>query len=83
VPADCLRVLRALKQNYADKAWGRYGFCDAFHPQANWYDADCLGIDQGITVVMAENLRSGLVWQTFAQNPEVAVAFQRAGFHAD
>jgi hypothetical protein len=83
VPADCLRVLRALKQNYGGKAWGRYGFCDAFHPQANWYDTDCLGIDQGITVVMAENLRSGLVWQTFARNPEVAVAFQKAGFHAD
>ncbi len=83
VPGDCLRVLRALKQNYADKAWGRYGFCDAFHPQANWYDADCLGIDLGIGVVMAENLRSGFVWSTFARNPEVAVAFQRAGFHAE
>ncbi len=83
VPADCLRVLRALKQNYGDKAWGRYGFCDAFHPQADWYDADCLGIDLGITVLMAENLRSGFVWSTFARNPEVAVAFQRAGFRAD
>jgi hypothetical protein len=83
VPADCLRVLRALQQNYGDKAWGRYGFCDAFHPQANWYDPDCLGIDQGIGVLMAENLRSGFVWNTFAQNPEVAIAFQRAGFHAE
>ncbi len=83
VPEDCLRVLRALKQNYGDKAWGRYGFCDAFHPQADWYDADCLGIDQGITVVMAENLRTGFVWSTFARNPEVAVAFQRAGFHSE
>lgn len=83
VPADCLRVLRALKQNYGNKTWGRYGFCDAFHPQADWYDPDCLGIDLGITVVMAENLRSGFVWQTFARNPEVAIAFQKAGFHAD
>lgn len=83
VPNACLRVLRSLKQNYGDKAWGRYGFCDAFHPQANWYDADCLGIDQGITILMAENLRSGFVWNTFARNPEVAVAFQRAGFHEE
>lgn len=83
VPDACLRVLRALKQNYGDNAWGRYGFCDAFHPQTPWYDPDCLGIDQGITVVMAENLRSGLIWSTFARNPEVAVAFQKAGFHAD
>jgi hypothetical protein len=83
VPADCLRVLRALKQNYGDKAWGRYGFCDAFHPEANWYDPDVLGIDLGIGVLMAENLRTGFVWETFARNPEVAVAFQKAGFHAD
>lgn len=83
VPAACLRVLRALQQNYGEKAWGRYGFCDAFHPQADWYDADCLGIDIGIAVLMAENLRSGFVWSTFARNPEVTVAFQKAGFRPD
>ena len=83
VPSDCLHVLRALKQHHGDKAWGRYGFCDAFNPQNNWFDPDCLGIDQGITVVMAENLRTEFVWKTFARNPEVAVAFQRAGFHPD
>ena len=82
-PDDCLHVLRTLKQNYGDKAWGRYGFCDAFNAKDNWYDPDCLGIDQGITVVMAENLRTGFVWNTFARNPEVSVAFQRAGFHPD
>jgi hypothetical protein len=79
VPADCVRVLRALKQNYP-QSYGRYSFCDAFHPAANWYDPDVLGIDLGISVVMAENARSSLVWNTFARNPEVAVAMQKAGF---
>ena len=81
LPADCLRVQRALKTHYGDKAYGRYGFCDAFHPQANWYDPDVLGIDLGISVVMAENFRTGFVWQTFARNPEVPLAMQRAGLH--
>jgi hypothetical protein len=81
LPDACLRVQRALKQNYGAKAWGRYGFCDAFHPQADWYDPDVLGIDLGISVLMAENLRTGFVWSTFAKNPEVAVAFEKAGFH--
>jgi hypothetical protein len=81
LPADCLRVLRSLQQNYGPKAFGRYGFCDAFRPDAGWYDPDVLGIDLGITVLMAENLRSGFVWETFAQNPEVPIAMQRAGFH--
>ena len=72
---------RSLKDRYGDKAWGRYGFCDAFHPDANWYDPDVLGIDLGIADLMAENLRSGFVWETFARNPEVPLALQRAGFH--
>jgi hypothetical protein len=78
-----MRVQRALKQNYGAKAWGRYGFCDAFHPQADWYDADVLGIDLGVSVIMAENLRTGLVWKTFGKNPEVTVAFRKAGFTGD
>jgi hypothetical protein len=81
VPAQCLRVLHSLKERYSKYAWGRYGFCDAFHPDAQWYDPDVLGIDLGIGVLMAENLRTGFVWETFAQNPEVAVAMRRAGFH--
>ncbi|HVG27491.1 MAG TPA: glucoamylase family protein [Acidobacteriaceae bacterium] len=80
VPEDCLRVLRSLKQTYP-RSWGRYGFCDAFHPDADWYDPDCLGIDIGIGVLMAENLRSNFVWNTFARNPEVSTALRLTGFH--
>jgi len=82
LPDACLRVLRSLKDRYGKYAWGRYGFCDALHPDAQWYDPDVLGIDLGITVAMAENLRSGFVWTTFARNPEVGVAMRKAGFHA-
>ncbi len=78
LPADCLLVLRSLKQDFGDRCWGRYGFCDALHPAANWYDPDVLGIDLGIGMLMAENLRTGFVWQTFARNPEVAVAMKKA-----
>jgi hypothetical protein len=81
LPADCLRVQHWLRDTYGSRVWGRYGFCDVFHPQANYYDPDVLGIDLGISVLMAENLRTGFVWDTFAQNPEVAIAMQRVGFH--
>ena len=80
LPGDCLETLRALRQRYGDRAWGRYGFCDALDPSAGWYDPDVLGIDLGISVVMAENLRTGFVWQTFAQNSEVAKAMRLSGF---
>ena len=81
VPGDCLSVLRAMRDKWGKQAWGRYGFVDAFHPAANWYDPDVLGIDQGISVLMAENLRTGLIWNTFMRNPEAKTAMQRAGFH--
>jgi len=81
LPAECLSVLRAMRSKWGKQAWGRYGFVDAFHPAANWYDPDVLGINQGISVLMAENLRSGLVWSTFMRNPESVSAMQRAGFH--
>jgi hypothetical protein len=80
LPAECLRVQRALQQ-FGDLAWGRYGYADALNPGDKWYDPDVLGIDLGISVLMIENLRTGLVWKTFARNPEVGVAFRRAGFH--
>ncbi len=81
LPSASLRVLHSLKDRYAKHAWGRYGLCDAFHPGAQWYDPDVLGIDLGIGILMAENLRTGFVWQTFAQNPNVPIAMQKAGFH--
>jgi hypothetical protein len=83
LPADCIAVLRAMRSKWGKQAWGRFGFVDAFHPAANWYDADVLGIDQGISVLMAENLRSGLVWTTFMRNPECVNAMRLAGFHGE
>jgi len=80
LPADCIAVLRAMRSHWSQRAWGRYGFVDAFHPAANWYDPDVLGIDQGISVLMAENLRTGFVWNTFMKNPECQRAMQLAGF---
>ena len=45
-----------------------------------WYDTDVVGIDTGVTLLMAENLRTGFVWNTFSKNPEVPRALDRAGF---
>jgi hypothetical protein len=74
-----MRVLRNIKNRYG-AAWGRYGFVNAFNPLKNWYDADAIGIDTGITMIMAENARTGFVWDTFMKNPEAKRGMQRAGF---
>jgi hypothetical protein len=78
--ADCMRVLRNIRGTYAAKAWGLYSYVDAFNPLSGWYDTDVLGIDLGITMVMAENYRSGLIWNTFMKNSEAQAAMTKVGF---
>ena len=79
--SDCIRVLRNIRGTYAEKAWGLYSYVDAFNPLSGWYDTDVLGIDLGITMVMAENHRTGLVWNTFMKNSEAQAAMTKVGFH--
>jgi hypothetical protein len=83
LPRDCVHVLRSLRDNFGKDAWGRYGFCDAFHPDLKWYDPEVIGIDLGIGLLMAENLRTAFVWETFMQNPEPVAAMKACGFHSD
>ena len=78
VPADCIAVLRNIRAAFP-QAWQRYGFVDAFNPLTNWYDPDVIGIDVGITMLMAENQRSNFVWNTFMTSPEVQSAFAAVG----
>lgn len=80
---DCVRVQRTIRGPYGNQTWQRYGFVDAFNPLTNWYDPDVLGIDLGITMLMAENHRTGFVWQTFMKNPEAGTAMQKVGFQPD
>jgi hypothetical protein len=80
LPLETMRVLRTLKNKYGAHAWSRYGFVDALNPLTNWYDTDVVGIDTGITMLMAENARSGFVWETFMKNPEAQRGMLRAGF---
>src|SRR6202035_2401981 len=74
------RVLRTIEYRYGAGTWSRYGFVDAFNPLINWYDSDVIGIDTGVTMVMAENARTAFVWETFMKNPEAVRGMQRAGF---
>lgn len=83
LPAECAHVLLSIRQKYGEKVWTRYGFVDAFQPQTNWFAEDQLGIDLGITVLMAENLRTGFVWNYFMRNNEVPDAMQMVGFRPD
>ena len=79
LPQPVMRVLQNIRTHYG-QAWSRYGFVNAFNPLRNWFDTDVIGIDTGITMVMAENARTGFVWETFMKNPEAQRGMQKAGF---
>lgn len=77
-PDISVPAVRELKARFGKRIYGRYGFTDAFNPNTDWTDSDVIGIDLGITLVGAENLRSGNVWKWFMRNPEAGRAMHRA-----
>ena len=70
-PDLCLPALMEMRDRFGDRIYKRYGFVDAFHPTNGWTNPDVLGIDIGITLLSAENLRTDNVWKWFGANPEI------------
>lgn len=79
-PAETLLTLRHMREAYGETIWRHYGFVDAFNPDSGWVAPDVIGLDVGITLVQAENARTGLVWALFMRAPEVQRGLARAGF---
>jgi|SRR5262245_33342938 len=94
-PEIVIPTLQAMRDDYGERLYGRYGFLDAVNPTLRvpvkvpygvidttlaWFDTDYLGIDQGPIVAMIENYRTGLVWQTMRRNPHIVRGLKQAGF---
>lgn len=79
LPQLCGSVLQKMSDDYGEKIWSKYGFLDAFHPKDKWYSRYVLGIDQGIMLLMAENLRTGSVWDAVMSTPEAQRAMDAVG----
>lgn len=82
-PDASLAALRHFYRVRGERLWGVYGFYDAFNLNQNWYAPSFLAIDQGPIVGMIENHRTGLLWNLFMQNHEIAPALTAIGFVAD
>ncbi|WP_161570843.1 glucoamylase family protein [Granulicella sibirica] len=72
LPEECIVALVAMREHHP-KSFGRYGFVDAFNPGANdsrgWFDNDVVGIDLGLTMLMAENQQTGAVYRSVEGHP--------------
>ena len=78
-PDLALAALRTMHDKFGDRVYGRYGFVDAFNPGTAWVDSDVIGINVGIILLSAENMRTGDVWQWFMRNREIPRAMQLVG----
>ena len=75
-PDISIAALREMREKFGARVYGRYGFVDAFNPTSNWTNTDVIGIDAGITLLSAENARTGNVWRWFMRNREINKAMR-------
>jgi hypothetical protein len=80
LPNECIETLE-LYYNRFPECWGEYGFKDAFSLDVspNWFGEDYIGIDKGISLLMIENYRSGLIWDVFMKNNYVRNGMGKCG----
>lgn len=71
LPSLCISTLRLMYEKYKDRIYTRYGFVNGFNLDREWFADECLGIDQGITLLMIENYKSGFVWKYFMNHPAI------------
>ncbi len=81
MPEITLPALLEMKSQFGKTIYGNYGFADAFNPNNGWVNQYVIGIDVGITLLSAENLRTGKNWQWFMQNPEIHRALKRISLY--
>ncbi|PDT42588.1 glucoamylase family protein [Sinorhizobium americanum] len=84
-PDDCLDSLSHLLAHYP--ALLRDGrLPGGFNPslpgagREGWVDDRIVGLDQGLSVMMIENWRSGLIWELTRSIPDFSRGLKRAGF---
>ena len=79
-PDESMAAMKYFYYKLGNKLWGDYGFKDAFALKENWFASSYIAIDQGPIVVMMENYRTGLLWETFMQDEDVQAGLTKLGF---
>ena len=80
IALDALRNMRGMME---ERVYTHFGFVDAFNPLTKWIDPDVIGIDVGITLLSAENMRTGNVWRWFMRNGNIRAAMDKVGLREE
>jgi len=81
-PKEAIDSLRNFYENYDGKIFGKYGFIDGFNldcTESGWFASSFIGINKGITLLMIENYRTGLIWKLMNQNKYIQDGFEKLG----
>src|SRR5690625_975482 len=83
-PKESIAALNYYYDNHP-KLWGKYGFQDAYNldEEAACYADLVIGIDKGITLLMIENYKTGLIWDLYMKNNYVQEAQQLLGWRKE
>ena len=79
-PEESLKALKYFYRERGKDVFGPYGPYDAFNDELNWVKKAYIGIDQGPIVVMIENHRTGLLWNSVMKDADVRSGLTRLGF---
>ena len=76
-PEASIKALKKMYREYGRFLWGPYGFYDAYNPTLNWVSPIYMGLNQGPSVVMIENYRTGRIWELFMSHPDVQAGLEK------
>lgn len=82
-PDESMAALKGFYYEHGKALWDIYGFRDAINLTENFVSPIFMGLNQAPIVIMIENYRSGLLWDLFMKNPEIAEGLAKIGFVAD
>ena len=71
-PKESMEALNYMYETFP-KLWGKYGFYDSYNLEQErpWFSEQYIGINKGITLLMIENYRSGLIWNLYMKNEHI------------
>lgn len=79
LPDVVLSTYRRMEQ-LAPMLWTRYGLGNALNLDREYACPHTIALDQGLVLIMMENMRTGLVWRLMSAHPITQRALHAAGF---
>jgi hypothetical protein len=79
-PAEALKALKYFYRERGKELFGKFGPYDAFNDNLSWVKKAYLGIDQGPIIIMLENYRTGLLWNSVMVDVDVQSGLDKLGF---